>query len=263
MLAGKLKSDIKKKKPRIRENIPEKENLFHEFEGQQDKLKGEEHIEYLLDNAFTLYNPELSYSDKQEIIQKPRRFVQVEKKDEDDRVYMNARDSFVYKKFDYERINHLKEKLNSIQGKENKVLPEEIFIELEVELKKLRKTFQDLNYDLTRKLLKKIDRPKYFRNIYLIIAITKKESLDIPEDIQIEIYRMFQDVQIPFEKHKGVRKNFLSYEYTLYKFFEILGLDEYLGYCRLLDSTEKLRDNDLIWKKICEDLGYIFKPTVK
>ena len=82
MLSGKLKSDIKKKKKRIRELPKEKQNLFHEFEVQHDKLKGDEHIDYLLDNAFILYNPELSYSDKQEIIQKPRRFVQVEKKDE-------------------------------------------------------------------------------------------------------------------------------------------------------------------------------------
>lgn len=266
MLNGKLKYDNKKKKSDTNlKTTNYDENIFHEFEEKVVNLKGTEHIEYLLDNAFVVHNKNLSYLEKQETLQTPRFKTFVQEKDRDERVFLNARDAFVYKKFDYERINHLKEKLNSIQGKENKVIPEEIFIELELELKKLRKTFQDLNYALTRKLLKKIGKPKFFRNIYLIIAITKKESLDIPKDIEIEIYRMFEKIQEPFEKHKGTRKNFLSYDYTLYKFFEILNLNEYLDYCKLLDNKDKLYDNDIIWEKICKDVvpEFPFKLTVK
>ena len=263
MLNGKLKHDNKKKTKAIITNYDD--NIYHEFEEKVVNLKGQEHIDYLLDNAFVVHNENLSYTEKQETLQTPRFTTFVQEKDRDDRVFLNARDAFVYKKFDYERINHLKEKLNSIQGKENKVIPEQVFIELEIELKKLRKTFQDLNYNLTRKLLKKIGKPKFFRNIYLIISITKKESLDIPKDIEIEIYRMFEKIQEPFERHKGNRKNFLSYEYTLYKFFEILNLNEYLGYCRLLDSDKKIYDNDIIWEKICNELGppFEFKLTKK
>ena len=54
---------------------------------------------------------------------------------------------------------------------------------------------------------------------------------------------MFNQIQEPFEKHcPKTRKNFLSYSYTLYKFFQLLNKQEYLIYFPLLKSREKLLD---------------------
>ena len=68
---------------------------------------------------------------------------------------------------------------------------------------------------------------------------------------------MFKDIQAPFEKHcPPERKNFLSYSYVLYKFCELLGEDEYLEYFPLLKSKEKLYNQDVLFRKICEELRW-------
>ena len=70
---------------------------------------------------------------------------------------------------------------------------------------------------------------------------------------------MFNDIQIPFAKYCPTeRRNFLSYSYILYKFFELLELDEYLRCFQLLKSRTKLHRQDEIWKNICKDLNWQF-----
>ena len=48
----------------------------------------------------------------------------------------------------------------------------------------------------------------------------------------------------------------------MYKFFELLELDEYLECFKLLKSISKLREQDQIWKKICKDLEWEYIPSV-
>ena len=77
--------------------------------------------------------------------------------------------------------------------------------------------------------------------------------------LEDKLLQMFNDIQEPFEKHcPKNRKNFLSYSYTLYKFFQLLKKDEYLIYFPLLKSREKLFEQEFIWKQICEELGWTF-----
>jgi hypothetical protein len=54
--------------------------------------------------------------------------------------------------------------------------------------------------------------------------------------------------------HKNGRKNFLSYPYILYKFFEILKEPGYLKHFTLLKSREKLMKTDMLWKNIVEEV---------
>ena len=46
------------------------------------------------------------------------------------------------------------------------------------------------------------------------------------------------------------------------RFFQILGLYEYLKYFPLLKSREKLHQQDQIWKKICAELKWEFISTL-
>jgi len=70
---------------------------------------------------------------------------------------------------------------------------------------------------------------------------------------------MFNKIQDPFAKHcPKERKNFLSYSYTLYKFFELLDKREYLIYFPLLKSREKLFEQEKIWTLICKELDWAF-----
>ena len=56
------------------------------------------------------------------------------------------------------------------------------------------------------------------------------------------------------------RKNFLSYPYILFKFSELLELDELLNYFPMLKPT-KLMEQDVIWAKFCKHLKWEFYPT--
>jgi hypothetical protein len=78
-----------------------------------------------------------------------------------------------------------------------------------------------------------------------------------------KLRHMFREIQPAFKKHcpKG-RRNFLSYGYVLYKFCELLEMDEYLACFPLLKNRDKLYLQDKTWQKICEDMSWQYLRTV-
>lgn len=82
-------------------------------------------------------------------------------------------------------------------------------------------------------------------------------------ELEEKLCNMFKEIQGPFLKYcPPNRKNFLSYGYVLAKFFQILGLHEYIKCCQILKSREKLAAQDVIFRKICSDLGWKFEPSL-
>jgi uncharacterized Zn finger protein (UPF0148 family) len=163
--------------------------------------------------------------------------------------------------FCYKRINHLNEFLAQFQAKETTDIPEDVYNEILLEIKKERITnMAHITPDKMRIILKKIKKNDYYEHIpYIINQLNGLPAPVIAPEIEEIIRGMFKAIQIPFEKycpHK--RKNFLSYNYVMYKFFELLELDEYLDCFQLLKSRTKLHQQDLIWKNICNDLNWQF-----
>jgi hypothetical protein len=165
------------------------------------------------------------------------------------------------KPYTYKRTNHFKEWINQIQGQEGTTIPEEILDKIKKELIKERITDKkSVNYSKIKEILKKLKHNKYYEHIPNIISkITNIKPLILTEDIKEKLVNMFNEIQEPFEKHcPKNRKNFLSYSYTLYKFFQILGENEYLVYFPLLKSRDKLFEQEDIWKNICKELNWVF-----
>ena len=166
--------------------------------------------------------------------------------------------------FSYKRINHFREWCNQVQGKESTDIPDEIFVKILNEIKKEKITdTKTITYVKMREILKRLRINKYYEHInYIINRINGIPTPQFSPDLEEKLCNMFRDIQGPFLKHcPKDRKNFLSYSYVLYKFFQILGLNEYLKYFPLLKSREKLYIQDQIWKKICEELNYEFIPS--
>ena len=166
--------------------------------------------------------------------------------------------------FSYKRINHFREWCNQVQGKESTDIPNEIFEKILNEIKKEKITnTKKITYSKMREILKRLRINKYYEHInYIINRINGIPTPHFSAELEEKLFIMFRDIQGPFLKHcPKDRKNFLSYSYVLYKFFQILGLNEYLSYFPLLKSREKLYVQDQIWKKICEDLNYEFHPS--
>lgn len=167
--------------------------------------------------------------------------------------------------FSYKRINHFREWCNQVQGKESTDIPDEIFEKILNEIKK-EKIFdtKTITYNKMREILKRLRINKYYEHInYIINRINGIPTPQFSPELEDKLCNMFRNIQVPFLKHcPKDRKNFLSYSYVLYKFFQILGLDEYLKYFPLLKSREKLYVQDQIWKKICEELNYDVIPSL-
>ena len=169
------------------------------------------------------------------------------------------------KPYSYKRTNHFKEWINQIQGREGTLIPNEVINLLIIEIKKERLKDKTLiTYSKIKEFLKKLKLNKYYEHIPNIIhKITGNKQLIINNELQEKLVGMFNDIQEPFDRNcPKNRKNFLSYSYTLYKFFQLLNKDEYLVYFPLLKSREKLFEQENIWKKICVELRWTFTPCI-
>ena len=165
----------------------------------------------------------------------------------------------------YKKINHLNEILNQFQAKESTIIPEDVMSEVICEIKKRRiQNVAEMTEPVMREILKKLNRSKYYEHAtHILSRLNGNPPPTITPEIEEKIRTMFQEIQAPFLLYcPDERTNFLSYSYILYKFFELLELDEYKVYFPLLKSRDRLIAHDQIWKKICEFLRWEFIPSV-
>jgi len=167
--------------------------------------------------------------------------------------------------YSYKRENHFNEWISQFQAQEMTTIPQDVIDKLRLELKKMKiKKLDEITHAKIRGLLKKLRLNKYYEHVpYITNILNGISAPNMPQELEERLRIMFRDIQKPFDKHcPSERKNFLSYSYVLYKFCELLGEDEYLQYFPLLKSKEKLYQQDLIFKKICEELRWEFIPTI-
>jgi uncharacterized Zn finger protein (UPF0148 family) len=165
----------------------------------------------------------------------------------------------------YKKINHLNEILNQFQAKESTIIPEEVMNEVILEIKKRRiDNIADMSEEDIRQILKKLGRSKYYEHrAHILSRLNGNPPPTITPEIEEKVRAMFQEIQAPFLLYcPNDRTNFLSYSYILYKFFELLDLDEYKVFFPLLKSRDRLISHDLIWRKICDYLSWQFITSV-
>ena len=165
----------------------------------------------------------------------------------------------------YKKINHLNEILNQFQAKESTIIPEDVMNEVILEIRKRRITnIADLTEEDIRQILKKLNRSKYYEHrAHILSRLNGNPPPTITPEIEEKIRAMFQEIQAPFLLYcPDDRTNFLSYSYILYKFFELLELDEYKAFFPLLKSRDRLIAHDNIWKKIWDYLNWEFISSV-
>lgn len=167
--------------------------------------------------------------------------------------------------FAYKRINHFNEWLAQFQAKETTEIPEEIYKNIYLEIKKnINLDISQITHKQVRDILKKLDYNKYYEHIPHIINIMNgKKAPILKRNEEEQLRSLFKEIQVPFSNNCPLeRKNFLSYSYVLHKFCELLEYDELLVYFPLLKSREKLQQQDQIWKLICKDLLWEYIPSI-
>ena len=159
----------------------------------------------------------------------------------------------------YNRLDHFKEVLGQFQGREGKHIPGEILEKIKNELPDSREaTAEDI-----KKTIRKLKLTKYMENFYYILfAVTGRQPPYIPKEIENKIVRMFRQIDRVYGSvcHDS-RKSFLNYYYILFKLLELRNETDLMGRVPLIRTVVRLRQHDLIWKRICEELGWTWKLT--
>lgn len=165
----------------------------------------------------------------------------------------------------YKKINHFNEWLAQFQAKESTEIPADVYDAILYQLKRERITnMSTLKPTKLREILRKMKCSKYYEHIpHIINRLNGQNAPFMSREDEEKLRHMFREIQPSFKKHcpKG-RRNFLSYGYVLYKFCELLEMDEYLACFPLLKNRDKLYLQDKTWQKICGDQGWQYLRTV-
>lgn len=155
--------------------------------------------------------------------------------------------------------------LAQFQAKESTEIPQEVYDALLLEIKKERITnLATLTNTKIRSYLKKLKYNKYYEHIpHILYRLNGLPPPVLTKEIEEKIRTMFKQIQAPFMKVcPKKRKNFLSYSFVLYKFVELLGLDDLKQHLTLLKSRLKMVEQELIWAKICKELNWQYIRSI-
>ncbi len=163
----------------------------------------------------------------------------------------------------YKRINHFKEILAQFQGKETTQIPTDVIENIKLQIKKERIEISQITNLKTKEILKKLGYNKYYEHIpFIKDKLGIKPPIMSPE-LEETLCNLFVELQSPYSKYcPDDRVNFLNYYYTAYKLCELLGEEKYLEHFPMLKDPEKRMEQDVIWKKICQELDWEFIPTI-
>jgi len=164
----------------------------------------------------------------------------------------------------YIRLNHFKEILSQFQAKETTQIPDEVLDAIRARIKKERITDMSLiNYDKMRDILRKLGLNKYFEHIQYINSLFGIKPPVMNEELHETLCVLFIEIQKPWAVHcPANRTNFFNYTYTLYQLCVLLDQTQYLPYIPMMKDREKQLEQDMIWKKVCQDLDWEFFPSV-
>jgi hypothetical protein len=164
----------------------------------------------------------------------------------------------------YIRLNHFKEILSQFQAKETTQIPDEVINAIKARIKKERiKDMSLINYDKMRDILRKLGFNKYFEHIQYINSLFGIKPPIMNEELHETLCVLFIEIQKPWAVHcPANRTNFFNYTYTLYQLCVLLDQTQYLPYIPMMKDREKQLEQDMIWKKVCNDLDWEYFPSV-
>jgi hypothetical protein len=163
----------------------------------------------------------------------------------------------------YIRLNHFKEILSQFQAKETTRIPEEVLNAVRQRIRKERKKISELNYTEMRNILSILGYNKYFEHIQYINSILGIKPPVMDEELIETLCVLFIEIQQPWAIFCPItRTNFFNYTYILCQLCVLLDQRQYLPFIPMMKDRIKQLEQDMIWKKVCEYLDWVYYPTV-
>ena len=101
--------------------------------------------------------------------------------------------------------------------------------------------------------------------IYVHHVISGNPLPYIRREIEDKMVRLFKQLDRVFGLVRGrvpfARTSFLNYFYVMFKLLDALNQSELLYRVPLLKTSVRLKQHDALWRHICEELDWPFKPT--
>lgn len=184
--------------------------------------------------------------------------------------YRDTVEAQVKTQFSYKKAARFIDLLRSLQAKDNSDIPRNIIEAVKKQIEMENEDFnvkKDLTIARVKDYLKRCRFNKYYDHAPSIIyRITGKAPLELSSEQEQLILSMFSEITDHYEMAKqrvnSSRSSFLSYNYVLYKCFEILDLKDEMEVVTILKSSEKIAAMDAIWKVIMSELSWPFYRTI-
>jgi hypothetical protein len=124
------------------------------------------------------------------------------------------------------------------------------------------KNASKITYACTRQWLSDSGYSHFFENtVKIMTIITRQTAIPLTDERKTTLIHHFERVQGAYEKHKGRRRNFLSYAYVTYKFCELFGYTQYMPLLMFYKAPQNLFKAESVWRLMCSECGYEFTPT--
>ena len=161
----------------------------------------------------------------------------------------------------YKRLDHFKEVLSQFQGKEGKDIPRTVIERLRESIKNDSPTIQEV-----KQHMRKLKLNKYVENVLYIHHVLSGTPLPyIKREIEDKMLRLFKQMERVFGLVRSrvpfARTSFLNYYYVLFKLLDYLQQPELLHRVPLLKTHVRVKQHDALWRHICEELDWPFRPT--
>lgn len=170
---------------------------------------------------------------------------------------MNAR---IFNHNTNKRVAHFKGWIARLQGKERCSITAAQLNEVERLIHMYPDSLSD--YDRIKMALRELRLQKFYNHIYFIQRTLMGYALvEFRKINEARLLAMFLRIQEPFARLQKGRTNMISYQFLIRKFCQLLGY-KIAEYIPLLKSRANLYRQDVIWKKICEELDIPFYPSV-
>ena len=161
----------------------------------------------------------------------------------------------------YKRLDHFKEVLSQFQGKEGKDIPRTVIERLRESIKNDSPTILEVKQNL-----RKLKLNKYVENVFYIHHVLSGTPLPyIKREIEDKMIRLFKQLERVFGLVRSrvpfARTSFLNYYYVLFKLLDYLQQPELLHRVPLLKTHVRVKQHDALWRHICEELDWPFRPT--
>jgi hypothetical protein len=138
----------------------------------------------------------------------------------------------------YEKLTHFKETIEILAGSNSICIPDEVM-----------SVCTGIHQEEIKQTLQKHKLKRYYSCVYLIM---RQKGIKIPTLLQNEKERLislFKQIETIYNRIKR-KKNMISYNFLLSRMLPMIGRKDLVPFLFELHSKRKLKEYDLLWKKM-------------